>query len=123
MTRNLENEESLLLDQSTLSMLTHKLNLDPYSNIENIRSNNPNRLIIAQLNTNSLWNKFDSLVEILHSKVDILSISETKIDSSCQFKIGYAIYVREDIPSTLLNTESFIESFCIETFSLYIKST
>ena len=49
-----ENEESFLLDQSTSSTLTHKLNLDPYSNIENIRSKNPNRLIIAQLNINSL---------------------------------------------------------------------
>ena len=77
-------------------------------------------------------NKLDSLVEILHSNVDILLISETKIDSSfptAQFKIeGYAtyrldrnsngggvlLYVREDILSTLLNTELFIEGFCIE---------
>ena len=74
-------------------MLTHNLNLDPYSNIENIRSKNPNRLITAQLNINSLWNKFDSLVEKLHSNVDILLISETKIDSlfpTAQFKIGYS---------------------------------
>ena len=61
-----ENEESFLLDQSTSSTLTHKSNLDPYANIENIRSKNPNRLIIAQLII-SLRNKFDSLVEILHS--------------------------------------------------------
>ena len=46
---SLESEESFLLDQSTSSTLTHELNLDPYSNIENIRSKNPNRLIIAQL--------------------------------------------------------------------------
>ena len=115
-----------------MSTLTHKLNLDPYSNIENIRSKNPNRLTIAQLNINSLRNKFDSLVEILHSNVDILLILETKIDSSfptAQFKIeGYTTYrldknsnggsillhVREDIPSTLLNTELFIEGFCIK---------
>ena len=115
-----------------MSTLTHELNLDPYSNIENIRSKNPNRLTIAQLNINSLRNKFDSLVEILHSNVDILLILETKIDSSfptAQFKIeGYTTYrldknsnggsillhVREDIPSTLLNTELFIEGFCIK---------
>ena len=66
----LESEESFLLDQSTSSTLTHKLNLDPSSDIENIRSKNPNRLIIAQLN--SLRYKFDSLVEILRSNVDIL---------------------------------------------------
>ena len=129
---SLEREESFLLDQSTSSTLTHELNLDPSTNIENIRSKNPNRLIIAQLNINSLRYKFDSLVEILRSNVDILLISETKIDSSfptAQFKIeGYTtyrldrnsnggsilLYIREDIPSTLLNTELLIEGFCIE---------
>ena len=77
-------------------------------------------------------NKLHSPAEILHSNVDILFISETKIDSSfpaAQFKIeGYTTYrldrnsngggillsVREDIPSILLNTELFIEGFCIE---------
>ena len=116
--------------------------------MENIRSKNPNRLIIAQLNINSLRYKFDSFVEILHSNVDILLISETKTDSSfptAQFKIeghttykldrnsnggGILLYVREDIPSTLLNTELLIEGFCIEinirkkkwAFSLHIQS-
>ena len=129
---SLESEDSFLLDQSTSSMLTHELNLDPSSNIENIRSKNPNRLIIAQLNINSLRYKFDSLVEMLRSNADILLISETKIDSSfptAQFKIedytmygldrnsnggGFLLYVGEDIPSTLLNTELLIEVFCIE---------
>ena len=77
-----ENGESFLLDQSTFSTLTHELNLDPYSNIEKIRSKNPKRLIAAQLNINSLQNKFDSLLDILHSNVEILLITETKINSS-----------------------------------------
>ena len=115
--------------------LTVKLNLDPYWNIENIRSKNPNRLIIAQFNINSLRYKFDSLAEILHKNVDILLISETKIDSSfptAQFKIegyttyrldrnsnggGILLYVREDIPSTLLNTRLFIEVFVLKWIS------
>ena len=67
--------------------------LDRYSNIENIRSKNPNRSIIIKVNINSLRYKFNSLVQILHSNFDILLISETKIDSSlptAQFKIeGY----------------------------------
>ena len=79
-----------------MSTLTHELNLDLSTNIENIRSKNPNRLIIAQFNINSLRYKFDSLVEILRSNVDILLISETKIDSSfptAQFEIeGYTMY-------------------------------
>ena len=95
---SLESEESFLSDQSTSSTLTHELNLDPSSNIENIRSKNPNRLNIAQLNINSLRYKFkfDLLVEILRSNVDILLISESKIDSSfptAQLKIeGYTTY-------------------------------
>ena len=108
------------------------MNLDPYSYIENVTSKNPNKLIIIQLNISSLRNKFDSLVKILYRIVDILLISETKINSSFtidQFKIGSCniyrldknlnggcilIYVRENIPSTLLNTELFIEGFYIE---------
>ena len=89
-------------------------------------------LIIAQLTFNSLQNKFDSLVEMLHGNVDILLISETTIDSlfsAAQFKIegyttyswdrnsngrGILLYFREDIPSALLNTELVIEGVCIE---------
>ena len=76
----------------------------------------------------------------------MLLVSETKIDFSfptAQIKIEcYTVYrldrkskggvillhVREDIPSTLLNTELLIEGFCIDinirkkmAFSLYIQ--
>ena len=134
----------MLLDRSTLPTLAHELNLGPYSNIENIRSKNANRLIIAQLNIISMRYKFDWLVEILHGNVEILLISQTKIDSfiTAQFKIGYATYrldrnsngvgillcVREDIPSAILNTELPIKGFCIEKnirqnkLSLHIQS-
>ena len=84
-------------------------------------------MIIAQLNINSLRNKFDSLVQMLHNNLDILLISETKIDSSfptAQFQIeGYTTYSldrnangggMEDIPSTLLNSDMSTESFSIE---------
>ena len=72
-------------------------------------------MIIAQLNINSLRNKFDSLVRMLRNNLYILLISETKIDSSlptAQFEIeGYItyrldrnanggrilLYIREDI--------------------------
>ena len=80
---------------------------------------------------NSLCNKFDSVVEILHRNINILLISETKIESSfptTQFRIGCTtcrldknsngggtpLYAREDIPSTLLNPELFIEGFFME---------
>ena len=68
---------------------------------------------------------------MLHNNLDILLISETRIGSSfptAQFQIGYTtyrldrnangggilIYIREVIPSTLLNSDMSIESFSIE---------
>ena len=105
---------------------------DPFEKLKYTRLQNPNRLIIAQLNINSLRNKFDSLVQLLHNNLDILLISETKIDSSfptAQFQIegytnyrldrntnggGILLYIREDIPFTLLNSDMSIESFSIE---------
>ena len=41
-----------------------------------------NHLICAQLNINSIRNKFESLKEIVSTNVGILSICETKLDSS-----------------------------------------
>ena len=69
---------------------------------------------------------------MLHNNLDILLIPETKIDSSfptAQFQIegyitykldrnanggGILLYIRQNIPSTLLNSDMSIESFCIE---------
>ena len=43
---------------------------------------NLNRIVVANLNINSLRNKFDYLVEQFMGNIDILMISETKLDSS-----------------------------------------
>ena len=95
---------------------------------------NPDRLIFAQLNINSLRNKFDYLSDLVKGKVDVLLIWETKIDDSFpkgQFLIqgfsapyrldrncqggGLMLFVREDIPSNLLTIEDKpIESFYVE---------
>ena len=40
---------------------------------------NLNRIIIAQININSIRNKFDALASSIRGNVDILMISETKI--------------------------------------------
>ena len=77
-----------------------------------------NRLLIGNLNINSISNKFDQLKLLVQGKVDILVITETKLDTTfptSQFLIegysepyrfnrnrnggGILIYVREDIPS------------------------
>ena len=81
-----------------------------------------NRIIIAQININSIRNKFDALVSGIRGNVDILTVSETKIDDSFpnrQFLIdgytapyrldrnsvggGILVYVREDVSSKLIS--------------------
>lgn len=94
--------------------------------LKNIRIKNVNKVIIGTLNINSLSSKFDDLKEIIGKHLDILTIQETKLDSSFppqQFMIegysepyrldrnrnggGVLIYVREDIPSKVLKKHSF----------------
>ena len=102
--------------------------------LKDIRKENLNRVIFAQLNINSIRNKFDVLSTEVHGNVDILLITETKIDQSFptrQFLMagysepyrldrnqhggGLLVYVREDIPSHILKTRSIsIEALFIE---------
>ena len=107
-----------------------------FQDLRNLRLKNMGRVIVANLNINSIRNKFDQLKAIINENVDILIITETKIDDSfpdAQFKIdGYAkpyrldrnssgggllIYVREDIPSKQLSKHTFpsdIEGIFVE---------
>ena len=90
-------------------------------------------MICAQLNVNSLRNKFDSLINMINNNIDILMISETKLDPSFptgQFHIhgfcepyrfdrnssggGILLYIPEDIPSKLILTKMTIERFFVE---------
>ena len=82
-----------------------------------LRLKNFNKLILAHLNINSLRNKFEFLISLIDDNIDILMISETKLDQSFptnQFMIncfsatfcldrndkggGIILYIREDIP-------------------------
>ena len=114
------SEQNLLNEEITLS---------------EIRKNSKDKLIIGNLNINSLSNKFDQLKMIVQGKLDILVITETKLDDSfplSQFNIegfsqpyrydrnrnggGVLIYVREDIPSKILPqvVQADIEALFIE---------
>ena len=92
-----------------------------------LRGKNVNRLIIGNLNINSISNKFDQLKLFARGKVDILIVTETKLDSTfptSQFVTdgysepyrfdrnrnggGVLIYIREDIPSKLLADHKLI---------------
>ena len=71
-----------------------------FRNLKNIKQKNANRVTIAQINVNSIRNKFDFLCEMIRGNIDILLITETKIDSSfssAQFQIdGYTTPFRFD---------------------------
>ena len=60
-------------------------NLEPEyfgNKLKSLRTSNLHRIIIAQININSIRNKFKALVNGVRGNVDILMISETKIDDS-----------------------------------------
>ena len=97
--------------------------------LQKLRVNNPLRIIVGQLNINSIRNKFDALCSILKQKIDILLVSATKIDDTsplAQFCVeGYStpyrldrtckgegllfLYVKDDIPSKQIKLK-FIEN-------------
>ena len=96
--------------------------------LKKLRIKNLNRVIISQININSIRNKIELLSEAVLGNIDILMVSETKIDMSfptSQFVIqgfaapfrldrtntggGILVYARDDIPSKLLNI-SYVSS-------------
>ena len=95
-----------------------------WDELKALRLSNVDCIIVAQINVNSITNKFDALMAGIRNKVDILLISETKLDENFptrQFSIegftspyrldkigfvgGLLVYVREEIPSQLIKTE------------------
>ena len=90
--------------------------------IKNLKISNINRVVFGHLNINSLRNKFEDLKEIIKGNIDILIVSETKIDRSfpdsqfimegyskpfrydrCTTGGGIIAYIRDDIPCRELN--------------------
>ena len=95
--------------------------------LKKIKLANYNRIVIAHLNINSLRNKFEALKAKISDNIDILVMTETKIDESfpySQFLIddynrpfrldrtsdggGIIIYVRQDIPCKQLKTHKAV---------------
>ena len=58
-------------------------NESPHSILHNLRLKNVNRVIIGHININSVRNKINLLADMIRGRIDILLISETKID--CTF--------------------------------------
>ena len=117
-----------LIDESVLSESESGTN-SAYDVLREIRVKNVNKVVIGTLNINSFASKFEQLREIIGRTIDILTIQETKLDPSFpleQFTLegyfkpyrldrnryggGVLIYVREDIPSKLLNKHNFTKN-------------
>ena len=100
-----------------------------------MREDSPNTIIVGHLNINSLRNKFEALEHVINRNLDIILLSETKLNDLfplVQFILkGYGIpyrldrnsnggglllYVHEDIPSKFLKVKSNcnIEYFCVK---------
>ena len=106
------------------------------SQLDSLRRDNLNKIIFAYLNINSIRNKFDHLADLIKGKIDVLMISESKIDDSFRdsqfFLDGYStphrldrkrngggkmLFVRNDIPSKKISIEKLpTESFLIELY-------
>ena len=101
--------------------------------LTNLRLKNPDGLICAHLNINSVRNKFELLSDMIKNNTDILMISETKFDLS--FPNGHfqihcyselyrfdrngnggeiLVFIREDIPTKLIDFQMKTEGFFIE---------
>ena len=89
--------------------------------LRKLRLRNVNKVIIGDININSLPAKFDQVKEVILKNVDILVITETKFDDTfplgqiyvegftMPYRLdrnhnggGVIIYVREEIPSNIL---------------------
>ena len=99
-----------------ISFLKLLVNESPTTILQKLRVANVDRIIIGHLNINSIRNKIENLADIVSNKIDILLITETKIDHtfpSAQFLInsfsepirldrsacggGLLLYIRKDI--------------------------
>ena len=89
-----------------------------YSILKKLRVNNVDKIIVGHININSIRNKIHLFADLIQDKIDIIVISETKLDCTFpkpQFKIpgyslpfrldrnknggGLLLYMRIDIPS------------------------
>ena len=103
------SEDSVRFEQTEFSVDMHDFSgegiyanqdLDTPQELEAKRTNSSKELLLCHLNINSIQNKFDELVDVIHKlKAHIIFIGETKIDSTypnSQFYIpGYSLFRKD----------------------------
>ena len=109
--------DNAIFDDETCNLRNLDEPCDTPSILSKLKLKNVNRLVIGHLNINSLPGKFDQLKVVIENNIDILIITENKIDSSfssSQFMIesfsmsfrfgrnrsggGAIVYARDYIP-------------------------
>ena len=107
--------------------------LSPLEELKELRKLHPRKFLVTHLNINSLKSKFDEMYELLNEKlVDLLFISETKLDSSYHdnlfevqgYKLerrdrdlhggGIAAFIRSDIPARRIKESNGLENITFE---------
>ena len=133
--RSKENEVINLVNQANNESI-NETSPNLLFEIKKLRIRNPNKIIIGNLNINSLPNKFEQLKDIVMQHTDILVLTVTKLDDTfptAQFLVngfsepyrldrkrngvGVMIYILEDIPSKRLDKPVFpydIEGLFVE---------
>ena len=98
-------------------------------------------MIFSYLNINSIRSKFNDLQQLICDKVDILTIAETKIDSSfptAQFRLanyhktygldisdksrGILVYIKSNIPTHQLNCGNLCKSIQAVLFEINLRN-
>ena len=110
------------------------------SSLQTIRKDNLNKLIFAYLDINSIWNKCDSLPDIIKANTDILIIWETKAGDSfpdVQFFLdgfgtpchldwnrnggGIMLFIRNDIPAKVVSTDDKPIEMCDRDRTIWLS--
>ena len=84
---NLDTSEELQIPQDSRSFNDKTCPLDTMENfpadiLMNLRTLKESGVTIAHLNINFLYNKFEGLKLLVQNKIDILVLSETKLDDT-----------------------------------------
>ena len=136
---NVQNQDPRLLSsqkdgvESSVNLSTEVNENDPKSTLQALKAKRLDRPIIVHLNINFLEPRYEPLKALIQDNVDILLVSETKLDDTfpnCQFQIegyekpirldrdryggGILFFIRDFLPCIELKSLSNIEGIFIE---------
>ena len=115
---------------------------DWFDTIKKLKLANPKNLTCSYLNINSIRNKFHNLVDMIDENIDIICISETKLDDSfpasnflipgysSPFRLdvsstsgGILVFIKENIPSKLLTKLTIPSNLQILPIEVNLRKT